>query len=259
MSQFDHVVSDNLVEPLLYSKNVTLSGSFLWHDVLCRAFGESSVVKQYDKWLKNLLLSIKPDMVVSRYFAMPATEQQTKTHKVGIIHFNQRCHCKKRQNRPLNILIAVGNSQAVKERFKQIIAIAPILNAASCKIYCSVQCYNQLLEKFATVEKYNFNNGQAEHIDLAIIRAGLGTISDCIAAKIPMILLDDPNPEIRFNQKCLSQFGIGMSLKSFMHDGTALLEDEKQYEKVIDRFEVFEFGGEINTANFLLKKWGTGT
>ena len=34
LQNFDYVLSDNLVEPLFYSKHVILIGSFFWHDVL---------------------------------------------------------------------------------------------------------------------------------------------------------------------------------------------------------------------------------
>ncbi|MBA7527728.1 hypothetical protein ES705_19906 [subsurface metagenome] len=209
LPQFDYILSDNLIEPLLYSNRVVLIGSFLWHDVLHIAFPNKYEVQQYKQWAEEILRLTQPDMIVNQFFAMPAAELQANAFKVGIISFCKINQSERRRLAPENVLIALGNTMEANKCLKWVITVTPALNEAGVRVFCPSRWYGILSQHCTKAEIYDFDSPEFDKVDLAIIRAGLGTISDCIATKVPMLYVEEQNPEIKFNQQRLSQFGIG--------------------------------------------------
>lgn len=255
LSSFDYVLSDNLVEPLLYAEQVILSGSFLWHDVLCTIFPNNQIIRQYKEWAEELMFSIQPKMIVNRYFAMPATKHQTNTFMVGLIHFNNATVSERERKIPKRILIALGNSEVAKEQIQQVIKVVPAINKIGVEIFCASECHSTLSRYMSNIKLYDFSCDRLDNVDLTIIRGGLGTISDCIAAKVPMLYVYDPNPEIAFNQECLANLGIGMSLQHALQNTSSPLTNSHLYQTMIERFDHFMLQGEADAANFLLTQW----
>src|SRR5215510_6886556 len=112
LADFDFVLSDNLVEPLLYSEHVVLSGSFLWHDVLSQAFGAIDDIGRYDRQCRELLASARPHIIANRYFATPAVCAQPNVHKVGLVHFSPINERRRFVSRRKRAVIALGAAHA---------------------------------------------------------------------------------------------------------------------------------------------------
>ncbi|MFC1979173.1 hypothetical protein ACFLVP_04215 [Chloroflexota bacterium] len=256
LSQYDYILSDNLVEPLLYNDRAILIGSFLWHDVLATAFSDNYQVQKYKAWAEEILGSIEPSMIVSRYFAMPATEQQTSTCGVGIVSFCRSNQNERRRVTPKHALMALGSTTGAERHLEPIVAAAHALNKASIKLFLSPQWHDTLSLHCVETELYDFNSNQLDTIDLAIIRAGIGTISDCITAKVPMIYMEEQNPEIKFNQRRLSEYAIGAPLQSILDEKPSLLNDPQIYCSMIDQMSAFSLQGEVEAASFIAGKWG---
>jgi hypothetical protein len=256
LSRFDYILSDNLVEPLLYSGKVILIGSFLWHDILSTAFPDNPAVQRYRKWAEETLKEHPPDMIVNQYFAMPATEQQTKTFNVGIIGFCQAGQSERDRPVPQNVLIAVGSSMAADECFERVVKAAQGLNKIGARVFCSSRWHGVLSRYGNNVETYDFDSGEFDKVDLAIVRAGIGTISDCITAKVPMLYVEEPNPETEFNRQRLSQLGIGAPLKDFLDGKPSPLNNSRVYRSMLDQMGNFSLKGDVEAADFLANKWG---
>jgi hypothetical protein len=256
LADFDHVLSDNLVEPLVYADRVTLSGSFLWHDVLASAFPESSDVGNYRSWCEDVLLSSRPKMVVNRYFAMPATGEQTEVREVGLIHFRPDLDAKRTNLLPGRVLIALGHARLAHDAVDQLFAAIAGLQTAGVRVLALPPWFEMLSERCRGLERYDWSGDNLSTVDLAIIRGGLGTISDCIAARIPMLYLNDPSPEIKFNQARLCQMGIGLPLEKVLDGGSPLLTEAAAYAGMRARMDGFALAGEIEASEVLAKLWG---
>src|SRR5688572_15472525 len=203
LQEFDVVISDNFVESLLYSDRVVLVGSFFWHDVLFSAFGGSEF-ERYVKWCEDLLASYKPHVLANRYFAMPAVSRQPNVHTIGLIPF-----FKPRRtglNRPTRrILIAPGNAQTVDNVADQLRLATQTFQAVGFEVLASAAVSKRLSIDCGDIQSFDFVRDDLNSMDFAIIRGGLGSISDCIAARVPMLYMDDSNPELRFNQSRLDE------------------------------------------------------
>ncbi len=257
LERYDAVLSDNLVEPLLYAGQVTLSGSFLWHDVLVAAYPDHPDIARYHAWAVDLMRASRPVMLVNRYFAMPATREQADAVGTGLISFYAPEDSAPDRRAPRNVLIALGSTDAADRLLGQIEQVLPFLEASSMVAFASERWLSALAQVYGRVKQYDFARNPLHTVDLAIIRAGLGTISDCVAARVPMMTVDDSNPEIAFNQRRLAELGIGMALAEALTRGKeSPLVSQAAYQSMLTHFEGLSLQGEEEAADFLLAGWG---
>ena len=259
LPRFDYILSDNLIEPLFYSNKVILTGSFLWHDILSAAFPDNDEVQQYRAWAEDALRLNRLKMIVNQYFVMPGVERQTDTYKVGIIGFCKISRSERRKPAPESVLIALGSTVEANECLGQVVTATQKLNEIGIRVFCPSKWYGILSRHCGNAEMYDFDSNEFDRVDLAIVRAGLGTISDCIMAKVPMLYVEEQNPEIEFNQQRLSQLGIGAPLKGFLDGQPSPLNDSKIYRSMLERMGRFSLQGDVEAANFLASKWGVTT
>lgn len=252
LRSFDHVLSDNLVEPLLYTDRVTLIGSFLWHEILAAAFHESGEIRRYRDLCEDLLLARRPNMIASRYFAMPDLYQQTKVQEVGVIHFGAVGKTERASRTPKKALIALGGSQVGQRSMDELFAVIPLLQKSQIEVRAAAPLYEKLSERYSGIVRFNFLNEDFSSVDFAVIRGGMGTISDCIAAKTPMFYLGDPNPEISFNQERLNQLGIGMPLRRVLEEGPELIMNDELLQQMVQCMSPLKLEGEIEAAESLV-------
>ena len=250
VDQFDTVISDNLVEPLLYASNVILSGSFLWHDILQKAYPQHAVIQDYASKMQSLLLEKCPPMIVNRYMVMPAVTEQTQTHGIGFISFYEGQPRRDRPTRERHVLVALGNSPAVAQHIP---AIREMLlqydnDAVSMTVYVPERFVPDFQGIPQAVTVYDFRRNPLHQIDLAIIRAGIGTLSDCIAARVPMLCVEEPdNPEISYNIARLQALGIGFAVSP------SALTLHENYGSIVQNFEALSLAGADEAAQYLLQ------
>ena len=73
-------------------------------------------------------------------------------------------------------------------------------------------------ENLTLLEKDEFLLNYMPHMDFVIARAGFNTISECVAARVPLLLIGEAsNPEMEMNMLFVKQEGIGsfVSLQNF--------------------------------------------
>jgi hypothetical protein len=244
---FDAVLSDNLVEPLVVGRRTILSGSFLWHDILLNAFPDDPVTQNYAARCEAVLIKTRPPMLVNRYFAMPSTYTYVTPHPIGMVSCYEGPMYPRTTNVPREVLVALGNNPRVDEIFSQFEAILPSL--AGVRLWLPQRWYEILSQrKLPHIELalYDFANNPLYTIDVAIIRAGMGTISDCVAAHIPMFYLHDSNPEIAWNEQRLTALGIGQpfSLK---------LKSAANYANMRACFAPLSYNGAYEAAQFIIQ------
>ncbi len=257
LDSYDFVHSDNLIEPLAYASRVTLSGSFLWHDVLSTAFPDQPHVARYQAWATGLMQATHPVMLVNRDFAMPATAQQAHAVSVGLVSFYAGEGLAEARGMPERVLVALGSTRDAGELIGQVERALPLLEAGRMTLLASERWVGRLQPLYRRVEVYDFVANPLHTVDLAIIRAGLGTIADCVAARVPVLTVEDTNPEIAFNQARLAELGVGMPLADAVAGGAdSPLASPAAYAAMRARFEPLALSGEEEAADFLLAHWG---
>jgi hypothetical protein len=256
LDQYDLIFSDNYIEPLLYSKNVLLGGSFLWHDILSSFFKTNNNILDYYKWASGYLRDRNPPMIVNKYFVMDSVLTQVDPYKVGIIHFHSiPTRTRDKNNDHIRkILIALGNAELTGSHIHQIQQFVNVIKNSHYHIYCTDKWRKYFLSDCESVYNYNFESPNFNEMDIAIIRGGIGTISDCIAAKIPMICVHDENPEIKHNQERLVRMNIGIPISSISNPKISPLVNSKQYRKMLKNFSLFDLNGVKEASDIIRTK-----
>jgi len=259
LEDFDYVLSDNLVEPLLYSERVTLCGSFLWHDVLSEAFPDNKFIARYSSWCKDLLAAAPPHMIANRYFVTPAVLEQANVHQVGLVPFCEARRAGRTNNLPRRVLIALGRAQSANGITDLLGRAASQMIANGMEVFAAEAIFQTLQTKCPGIQFRSFGDDSLETIDLAVIRGGLGTISDCIASKVPMLYVDDSSPEIRYNQKRLNEMGVAAPFEGFLNGDAEILTSPFVYKRTISRMNGFDLEGHLEAGDILAGLWNVLT
>jgi hypothetical protein len=234
---------------------VTLVGSFLWHDVLLAAFPGSGEIHAYWNRCEALLRFKQPNIIANEYFATPAVRRQTSLHEVGLIHLSGTRKNGHSSQGEKKVLIALGAAECGEQTIDELISVIPLLQQTGIQVCAaSLAVYRKLTERYCGIELFDFASGDLGSVDLAIIRGGLGTISDCVAAMVPMYYLNDPNPEICFNQRRLCELRIGMPLQGVLKDGNHLLTNAEMLRQMIASMKELRLDGEKEAAAIIAKQ-----
>jgi len=182
---------------------------------------------------------------------MPTVYQQTKVQEVGLIHFLPAGTTEPSSHREKRALIALGGAPAGQRGMDELFAVVPLLQKAQIEVLASSPLHEKLSDQHSGIGRFDFLSDDFKSLDLAVTRGGLGTISDCVAAQVPMFYLDDPNPEISFNQDRLSQIGIGMPLQRLLQEDLKPLTDDGILGQMAWRMRELKLGGETEAADIL--------
>ena len=208
---YDLVVSDNYVEILEYCEDAVLMGSFLWHDVY-RSYIETDITEQYHQYCSDLLDRTRPYIIVNEYFAMPATLSSAQPVSVGMlpgaISFSG--------SEPGNaVLVLAGGARSNAG------ILAPFVQSLIDDGYHIFGDKGMLKEAGDAVQLFDFDRDDLSRMKCIIGRPGMGLITDCIAAKRPLVAVYEPNPEMEHNAQVLQKLGIGLDLGSSIRSNEA--------------------------------------
>jgi hypothetical protein len=256
LQQYDHVVSDNLIEPILYSNKLTLSGSFLWHDVLIQAFPKREEVRRYHDWCNKLLSDFQPVMIANKYFAMPNLFLYCKVQEVGIINFNQVIDNNSFDESPKTIQILFGLADNAGLCLDQIKKVVIALMKFDVNIVCSSEWYQRLSIHDEKLQVLESRMPLVQNSNFALIVGGLGTISDCIASKMPIIFIPNGNPELTYNLSIITKMGVGISSEDVITNMNSPITDKKRFISMVENFNSFTLNGEKEVVNILCEQWG---
>ena len=110
--------------------------------------------------------------------------------------------------------------------------------------YLDNYAYQKLKSNSPNIYLAKFDKKMFEKINFAVIRPGLGTVTECLRYSIPIISINTNhnnfNSEIRHNSKVLENNKLGISLKNLKN----LNKSIKQIEK-IDRKHFFKMCREL--------------
>jgi UDP:flavonoid glycosyltransferase YjiC (YdhE family) len=194
-------------------------------------------------------------VIANRYFATPAIERQANVHKVGLVHYCKARDGKRLNKLPTRVLIGLGSAQAANGVADKLARAVDLMQEMGMSVFTSLSLSEKLAARCPQIQTFDFWNDDFDAIDLAVIRGGLGTVSDCIAAKIQMIYVDDPNPEIKFNQARLEELGIGLPLDRCLDEGREIFTNPFVYTRMLSKMSGFSLRGHVEATDALAKLW----
>lgn len=226
LSSFDFVISDNHPEILVYRQDAYLSGSFLWHHIT------EGLSPHYLNTIKELMAKNQTKIFASEIFAMPMLFQELEVIPCGLVKPEKIVYQEKK-----NLLVSGGKTKAIDAQLRDLLKV--MIQESSIKVFDKIFLDTDLFDdsfKDLGFYKADFSAEMYASLAIAIIRPGIGTVTDCIANKVYMLTVDEGgNVEIEYNAQQIRSLGIGESfterffsnlqLDSFVKDKSRLFEN----------------------------------
>lgn len=222
------VISDNLLEILLFRPDAYLMGSFFWHYALPEY--EKNNKLNFDLF-NNLIKQVNP-IIFSANFLTPDYIKDLCNYK-GIGLHGIKNNLKK--NRKEDLLISCGKGGNCENQYRLIVRKIAKINKTKFKnIWVEPSLYESSLPNF--MKPANYSSDMYSRVLLAICRPGIGTITECIQHEIFTLLFYENNNEMKFIDKRISEFNIGFSCKDIIELFDKLSYFENNQEKLENKF-----------------------
>lgn len=250
LKKFDLIVSDNLLETLeKYPKSILIA-NFFWH----------KVIKNFKNYKKNqdLLKKYKPLIICNKYVAHGYVNYFKNVRQVGFFSEFKKYEKKKKKI----LLISEGTAiTEVKNNFKLIKIIKSSSNffdeiILDPKYFKDPKFKKKIIEFNPQVKCANYSEAMFKKISHAIIKPGLGTVSNCISNNIQCLYYyKGYNKEFELNAKMLENFGLGkkfniINFKKFLNSYCKINYYKNQYIK----FKKMEWFADKITAKIILQQ-----
>lgn len=206
-NKYEIVISDNLVEVLLYRPDAYLMGSFFWHYSIKNY---ESKFKSNFQLLNKLIKDIKPTLFSPSFFT-PEYMRDLCNHKsIGL-------HCLKKGTKfpkKKDLLVCCGLGGDCEDIYIKIIKnLINIKKKFFENIWIEPKLYNSSFPEY--IKPATFTEEMYSTTLLAICRPGIGTISECIQHKIfSLLIYEDNNMEMKFIDKKLVEGESAYSCKN---------------------------------------------
>lgn len=226
LSIFDFVISDNHPEILVYRQDAYLSGSFLWHHIT------EGLSSDYLNAIKELMAKNQTKIFASEIFAMPMLFQELEVVPCGLVKPEKIVYQQKK-----NLLVSGGKTKSIDAQLRDLLKV--MVQESSTKIFEKIFLDTELFDdNFRDLGFYeaDFSAEMYASLAVAIIRPGIGTVTDCISNRVYMLTVDEgSNAEIEYNAQQIRSIGIGepfterffsnLQLDSFIMDKSTLFDN----------------------------------
>lgn len=201
LEKYDIVVSDNLIEVLEYRNDTILSGSFFWHEAL------HAIPSNKKAYAISLLKKYRPKMISSSLFAPEYLESYTQLNYVGI-YDSPLIKNNFKENRD-SLLISCGKGGNMDSKIRSLINEFSVKSRpVSGVVFIEPSLYLDNMPPW--IKPADYSDSMYKVVGAAIIRPGIGTVSDCILYKIKMFMVFEPeNNEMQFNAQKISENNLG--------------------------------------------------
>jgi len=184
IDKYDKVITDNLVEILVYRPDAIFSGSFLWSDVWRDKFGDNEFSDNEDK----LFHDVKPKVVCNGDVVFGQLEDYENKIDIG-----WGCRDSSTDDFNLNRIVCITPSLNYTERY--------------------TEKFLEIRNEYQDNVDFSFNINHTNN-SIFVIRPGLGMITTCVSHRIPIVALwdEDDSIEIQHLAHKVEELGIGISL-----------------------------------------------
>jgi hypothetical protein len=205
LSEFDIVVSDNLIEILKIRHDAWLSGSFFWHEAI------DNFPEKLKKESQNLLLKYRPRMISSAIFSSEKLKKYTNLYEVGLYSNSEKNLSLSKELTKYDVLIACGKGGGLMNKTEDFIKK---LSKEKNMILNTVWVEPNLLPKSSPhwMKKATFTNKMYQSLIASVIRPGVGTITDSLLAHSKVFLYyESDNLEMKENSNLVESLGLGVN------------------------------------------------
>ncbi len=197
----DYIWSDNCTFPLKHRREVIVTGSFIWSDVL-----DAAVLAGEEELLRRQ----RPVMIGSEYFATPRVKALTDFRGVGLYERHEHAATLQKQ-----ILVSCGKTEGAGIYFQKYIkALRECMHKEGLDMMFWMEPeFMGHFEGMDHVRSARFDKPMYAGLTAAVIRPGLGSTSDVLAHGGHIFAFNDgDNFEIAHNMDVLAARGIGQSV-----------------------------------------------
>ena len=243
IKKFKIIISDNLPDILNLRYDAILSGSFFWHMAL------KNIHPKIKKKHEYLISKYKPTMISSNLFTPNYIEKKTHLYKVGLFKFR---NIKIKTQNKQNLLISFGsnNKKINYEKILNIISNDQQINNQFKKILIEPALFKNNMPK--NFIKATYDNKMYESLKLALVRPGIGTLTDLLHHKIKIIsFYEKNNSEMSFNAKVLRENNLGININN-LNNLSKIIKFANSNNKLKNN-NTINFDGAKQTVKFILK------
>jgi hypothetical protein len=177
----DLVISDNLAGVLQVRPDAVLMGSFLWSDVLSRP--DLLALPQIAAFIEHeraLLADHRPPMLCVADVAMPGVLAHTAAVPVPLMCPPHKEFVHSDRGTPPVVGVAIGGTAAIVE------IVDPLVQRLAQRDGINLAVDPPLATR-APKAGLLFRDVQLKDLDLLVCRPGMGTLTDCVGLRLPMI------------------------------------------------------------------------
>tara|TARA_B100001059_G_scaffold236761_2_gene290008 strand:- start:5490 stop:6500 length:1011 start_codon:yes stop_codon:yes gene_type:complete len=247
LKQFDIVISDNLPEVLKKHKNVVLISNFFWHRII-------SKFKNYRN-IEKILKQKKPLILCNKYVSHPYINKYENVKKLGFF----TDYIKKTLKKSRVLLVSEGTSHTKTSDKFYLLKYIEIVGPFFDKIFLDPKYFND--KKFYKfIKKINssvflakYNNQMFTLVSHAIIKPGLGLVTDCVSNNISCYYFyKNFNKEFIYNAKKLENFKIGkiLNIKNIIN----LKKELKQIKIKHKNYSTLKWSAHKQAAKIIINK-----
>ena len=249
ISNYDIVVSDNLVEILLIRPDAWLSGSFFWHESL------QNFPKYLESQALDLLDMYKPRMISSKLFTSNSVKEYTNIFEVGLYSLTGKID---KYIEKKDALIACGKGGSIKKQAKDFVTLLSTKEKTKFR-YVLVDPDLLPSDYPSWMLPATFTRKMYQNIISAVIRPGIGTITNSLLAGARIFsFYEAGNKEMESNASMLKFYGVGVntcSIDNAWNQAELFVANNKS--QVVHNHNMYRLDmcGAKQAANILLKEY----
>lgn len=199
------VVSDNLTETFLFSKNILLSANFLWND-------QRDYLVNNEKDIYQTLIEQKIPIVTNKFFLSNRLSKYNNLIKIGFYEKNIKPTISSSQN---SLLISLGISE--REKKNELIELIRKINNSDLSFFDNIFVEPKIypyVEDCQNIRLATYDKKMYSKISDAVVRPGLSSIQQLLSVGARIFPLNiGANEEIIHNSRVIENLGMGKEIK----------------------------------------------
>ncbi len=202
LKSFDYVVSDNLPELLTLRNDTILSGSFFWHTDI------PNIDRDYKHFCEDLIFKYRPKHIAAEFFVSDELKASSEFLPIGLI--GNVSTPPKNSLKYGALLISGGKNNIINQHLRQ--WVSALSKKSSPKTFTKIYADEALLPKKCPpwITRAVFDEDMYSSLSLALIRPGVGTVTDCLRHGVFILSISEPdNHEMKRNLRVLKDYHLG--------------------------------------------------
>lgn len=247
LSSYNFVVSDNLLDILQVRNDAIILASFFWHKTFT-----STPTSKHD-YYESLLDFFRPQVFASSIFSLPYIQSYPNTifEKLykppflkSVVTSPKTC-----------ILISTGRGGKVRNSVRNFLGQNTCWSNSLLPFTIFLEPTLMHANMQSNVYPANFDSAMYSYCKIALIRPGVGSITDCLLHHVfPIFFYESSNLEMNYNASSLDKLQLGIDMKCFPDSYSKCLEvmyDQYLYNRFVARLSSLDVFGSSLIPSYL--------